>query len=121
MGERVALCVIAPLADLAVYRLTSSLPALQGSLEVELLDQSHGAVEHDPGHDLRMGEVPSRPAGLPDAIVRLTPDRLDVFDERPPARPVALLDPSEKLGAEEGRSEHLAVDVELELLGGRVA
>ena len=59
--------------------------------------------------------------GLPDPIVGLAPNRLDVLDDLPPARPEAVLDPAQRLGAEERDADDLAVHIELELFGGRVA
>jgi hypothetical protein len=64
--------------------------------------------------------VALRSARLPDPVVGLAPDRLDVFDEHPPARPQPLLDPAARLGPDEHHPDDLAVDVELELLGSRV-
>jgi hypothetical protein len=65
--------------------------------------------------------VATRSAGFPDAAVGLTPDRLDVVDDRAPTRPEALLDPADDRRAEERDAEDLAVDVELELFGRGVA
>jgi hypothetical protein len=96
------------------------LPPLQGRFEVELLGESDRAVEHDPGHHLGVGEVAAWPPRFPDPVVRLTPDRLDVIDHRPPARPQPLLDLAGDGRAEESHTHHLAVDIELKLLGCRV-
>src|SRR6185437_16624348 len=49
------------------------------------------------------------------------PDRLDVFDDPPPARPERLVEPAEKLGANVEDRGDLPEDVELKLLGRRIA
>src|SRR3954468_4358927 len=59
-------------------------------------------------------------ARLPDPVVRLAPDRLDVVDDLRPARPQPLLDLAAQLGAEKHDRRHLAVYVEFELLRGGV-
>ena len=83
-----------------------------------------GAVEGDPGHDLGVGEVPARTAHLPDAVVGLLPDLLEVLHHRRQQiaaaarghRPVCM---PRRAGLHRGAAgvEHLAEDVELELLG----
>ena len=45
------------------------------------------AVERDPGHHLGVGEVPRPAAHLPDALVRLAPDRLEVLERARAATP----------------------------------
>src|SRR3954471_12276445 len=68
-----------------------------------------------------MGEVVTRPAHLPDAVVGLPPDRLDILDHPAPTGPEAFVDPAEQLAAEERHADDLAVDVELELFGRCIA
>ena len=46
--------------------------------QVAVLCQLDGAVKGHPGHDLRMGELPLRPANLPDPVVGLAPYRLEM-------------------------------------------
>ncbi len=61
------------------------------------------------------------PARLPDPVVGLRQIVSDVLDDGPPARPVAVFDLAQSLGAEEHHRRDLAVDVELKLLRRRVA
>src|SRR5215216_654883 len=121
LGEGAPLAVVALLADLPVDLVAGLLPAVQRRFQTELLAESNRPVEHDPGHDLGVREVATRSAGLPDAVVGLTPDRLDVVDDSAPTRPESLLDPANDRRADECDSEDLAVDVELELFGSGVA
>src|SRR5205085_3452979 len=121
LREGAAVGVVPALADLAVDLVADLLPAVEGRLQAVLLGESHRAVEHDPGHDLGVRVVASGSARLPDPVVGLAPDRLDVLDDTSPPGPQRLLDPAEHLGAEEQDRGDLAVDVELELLGGGVA
>jgi hypothetical protein len=68
-----------------------------------------------------VGEVPPGAADLPDALVRLAPVRLEELEQRllqVPGRLVAL---QADVPAHVQRIHDLAVDVELELVDGRVA
>src|SRR5882672_853450 len=56
-------------ANVAVDRVAQDAPLLHRSLAAELLDRLDRAIDGDPGHDLRMGELLSRPADLPDPLV----------------------------------------------------
>ena len=82
LDEGAELGVEALRADLAVDPLAQRAPAVDRALEPELLDRADRAVEGDPGHDLGVGEVASAAAHLPDALVRLVPDLLEVLDQR---------------------------------------
>src|ERR671911_2470513 len=62
--------------------------------------------------------MPARPAYLPDPIVGLGPDALDVLDRRQPTLPVPSL--QTELHAHLYRDRDFTVDVQLELLGGGV-
>jgi hypothetical protein len=120
LREGATLAVVAALADLSVDLVAGLLPALQRGVQLERLDESHGTVEHYPGHHLRVCEVLSRSARFPDPIVRVAPDRLDVLDDPLPARPQPVLQSAQRLRADVRDAHDLAVDVELELLRGSV-
>src|SRR5204862_4746139 len=120
LGEGATLAVVSALADLAVDLVADLLPAV-GRLQPVAVGDAHGTVEHDPRHNLGVGVVPLRTTRLPDPVVGLAPDRLDVLDDGPPARPQPRLDPAQHLGADEHDRGDLAIDVELELLGRGVA
>ena len=115
-----AYCASRELA-LRPVRCPRPLPALHRRLQLEPLGDAYGAVEHDPRHHFGIGEVLARAACLPDSVVGLAPDRLDVLHDRPPAGPEPFLDPAQRLGADDHDSEDLAVHVELELPGSGVA
>src|SRR5204863_3468972 len=121
LSEGATLGVVAPLADLVVNLLADQLPSIHGSFQLELLGDSNGSLEDHPGHHLGVGVVATRSAALPDAVVRFPPDAFEMLDDRAPAGPEPLFDPAGEVGAEEPDADHLAVDVELELLGGGVA
>jgi hypothetical protein len=52
---------------------TNLAPAIDRTIQLITLDGLHGAIERDPRHDLRMGEMTARTTDLPDAFIRLTP------------------------------------------------
>src|SRR5687768_18301469 len=69
----------------------SPAPSIERRLTTEPFSNANGAVDGNPSHDLRMGEVLARAAYLPDAFVRLCPDLLDLLNERagdPPSLPM---------------------------------
>ena len=70
-----------------------------------------------PGHHLRVGEVPPRPAHLPDALVRLAPvsTRGSPSSACSRSQPASSGCQADVAGQVQG-VEHLAVDVELELV-----
>ena len=109
------------LADLLVDRVAQQAPALDRAVHLKVLHRLDRPVQGDPGHHLRVGEVPPRAAHLPDALVRALPGRLDEghqsFFEAPP-RLVRLQ--AEAPGVVHD-IEDLAIDIELELAGGGVA
>ena len=69
-----------------------------------------------------MGELAARPAHLPDALVRLLPVVDHEVDQVPSQCPRFVVQRADaELARQVERVEHLAVYVELELRGGRVA
>ena len=74
------------------------------------------AVEGDPGHHLRVSEVPPRPADLPDALVGLAARRLRGTEQGTASRQASSLGGRGRARRLVQRVEDLAVDVELELL-----
>src|SRR5713101_7064943 len=88
---------------------------LARSVEPVLLDRLDPAVESDPRHDFREGELARRAANLPDALVRLLPDRLQIFEQLLLQRPgkAAAFEPVAVTGVE--RVHQLAINVELQL------
>src|SRR5712691_13273127 len=81
LDEGVALAVIGPVEDLLGDLAPHLVPMLARPVEPELLDRFDAAVESDPGHDFREGELAWWAADLPDALVRLLPDRLQIFEK----------------------------------------
>src|ERR687888_386282 len=121
LRERRERRVVSAAADLGVDLVPKLAPPLDGPLEPVFLDGSHGSVECDPAHDLRMRELPTWPADLPQPLIRLAPRRLEVLEQLALQRPCRRLDWQSVCAALEQRVEHLAVDVELQLLARLVA
>ncbi len=97
-------------------------PAVQRAGQPPLGDALDGPVHRDPGHHLGVDEVPARPADLPDALVGLAPPGLQELHQLALQRPRVVL--AVDVGGYPGdvqRVEHLAVDVQLELVDGAVA
>ena len=73
--------VVALLADLAMHVVAQVVPLGEGLVGPTGFAQLHPAVDGDPRHHLRVHEVATWAADLPDAVVGLGPDLLDVLDE----------------------------------------
>src|SRR5215510_11159710 len=91
------------------------------SAEIELLDQTNGAIDRDPGLDLRMREVakPSA-ANLPDALIGPLPHLFEVSDHAQVNGPRLLGSFKPHLAGGIKTAESLAVNVDLELVPGAV-
>src|SRR5205085_3089047 len=87
LRERVQLGVEAAPADLRVDLGPSLPPPVDGAVAPEALARLHAPVERDPRHHLRVREVTARPAYLPDSLVRLLPDLLEVREHAALQRP----------------------------------
>src|SRR6185437_8023315 len=77
-------------ADVLMNFLAQGAPAVDRSLQPEAFDALDGAVEGDPRHNLRIGEVPPPAAHFPDAFVGVCPDLLEMIEKRPLHRPARL-------------------------------
>jgi len=119
LGERAAgRRVDSGLLDLAADGARQRRPAVQVGGQAQAAGQADGSVDRDPGHDLGGDEVASAAADLPDAVVGLGPaagNHVDGAGQQPPegggdGAAVAVIQP--------GGVEQVAVDVELELVGG---
>jgi hypothetical protein len=83
-----------------------------------------GAVERHPGHELPVDEGSAAAPGLPDALVGVVPVLAEPVHHGDDVLPALVADaPVAECAAVEGvdRVHGLAVDVELELVGGAVA
>ncbi|GJE46333.1 hypothetical protein AEGHOMDF_5536 [Methylobacterium soli] len=123
LHEAVEFRIEALLADLPVDLVPDLDPTLDrcGRSIAGLREAADRPVEGDPGHHLRVHEVLAPAAHLPDALVRLAPrlsEKVHEDETHLPSRGVAPETTAARLIE---RVEHLAVDVELELLRGRVA
>ncbi len=95
-------------------------PALDRSFTAKLFHRFHRAIERHPGHQLRVREMPARPAHFPDAFIRLAPRRFEEFHDG------ALQLPRIRVFFDPGaarlvhRVDQLAINIELKLAGRRV-
>ena len=96
-------------------------PAIDRSVEIESLDGLDGTVGGHPRHDLGVSELPPRPPHLPDPLIGVAPRSLEEVQEHLLQRPCVIVvrEPGER-SLVEGVG-NLAVDVQLELVGRRVA
>ena len=94
---------------------------LDGAIEIELFDRLDRAIDRDPRHDLRMGEMAARSAHLPDTFIGLIPGRLQVVHELLLERPCIVLFRHAMLARYMHGVHHLAIHVELELFVSGVA
>jgi hypothetical protein len=121
LRERLLLGVPGLRQDVGVDLVSERGPAFHRPFAAELRAEPDGAIERDPGHDLRVREVTVRAADLPDPGVLRAPARLEPVEELPDERPRVVVGlPAVQASAVE-RVHHLAVHVELELLRGGVA
>src|ERR1051326_1336460 len=90
-------------------------PAVDGPVEAVVLDRSHCPVERDPGHRLRVDEVTSLAADLPDAVVRFPPGVLEMVEQAELDAPTLRIDRQAGYASLVEAVETLAVAVELEL------
>src|SRR5580698_9770082 len=121
LDEGVFAHIIPVRADLCMDRSAGLAPALERSLEPEFLDRAHRAIECNPRHHLRMREMAPSASHFPDALVRLSPDGLEVQQEGAFQRPGCVAGGETSAARDIKSVEHLAVDVELELSDRAVA
>src|SRR5437879_4773070 len=84
-------------------------------------DDLHGSVEGDPRHDFRMHEILPWAANFPNALVGLIPIFRQPFEQLSADAPTFVERCQSRLARLKQRIEHFAVDIELQLLVGRVA
>src|SRR5215217_7620257 len=121
LGEGPAARVPAVLHDLVVDPVAFPDPAVQVRGPAVFAGQADHAVKGDPAHEPAVGEVLAAAAGLPDPLVGLVPVLTDPVGEPAELCPAGMTDPDPVLVGQPHRVQQLAVDVELELVGGAVA
>ena len=108
-------------AHVVVHLVPQRAPALDWPFAPVLRHEPDGAVERDPAHHLRMGELSARAAHLPDPLVGLAPDALEALEQAPAERPGVVRRRQPRRARLVERVQDLPVDVELELSCGLVA
>src|SRR6201987_1439724 len=90
LHKGVALVVKALLAHLTVNAIANRAPPFERSLQSKLFDRGHRTVESHPGHDLGVREVLTFAPYLPDAVIGLLPDALQMSNEPAFQRPAGF-------------------------------
>ena len=80
LDERVLRRVKAMLANAGVDFAARPTPALNRAVQFELLDRSNRSIEGDPGHHLRVREIPPAAPHLPNSFVGIAPDLFEMFE-----------------------------------------
>ena len=96
-------------------------PLLDRAGQLEHFRASDGAIEGEPGHDLRMGEMLAAAAHLPQAFVGLVPDLRKMHQEFALHRPAGFVCAEAASPRLVQRVHDLAENIELELGVRRVA
>ena len=95
--------------------------AVAARLLADLFEDLDRAVERDPRHHLRMGEMLLRPANFPDPLIGQRPDPRQMPEKGAADRDAALHGrQTVQLGVVQG-VEDFAIDIELRLLDGGIA
>src|SRR5690606_35475932 len=71
LREYTALVIVTAGAHVGVNLVADPAPAVHVALQPKAFDGLDAAVHGNPGHHLRVSEVPARPADFPDALVGL--------------------------------------------------
>lgn len=95
-------------------------PTIDGSVQSIPFYGLHGAVRSDPCHDLRVREVSSRAADLPDPVIRLTPARLERVSKPRCRSQLSPSDAAPLRGCVVHHIHHFVIHVKLKLRGGGV-
>jgi len=120
LGERADLGVPAVLHDLAVDPVPLGGPPDQVAGPAVARGQPDGPVQGHPDLGPAVGEVLAAAAGLPDPLVRLVPVLAQPVDDLRHRLPALVRQLQAVAVAEDDGVHRLAVDVELELVGGAV-
>jgi len=120
LGERADLGVPAVLHDLAVHPVPLGGPLDQVAGPAVARGQPDGPVQGHPDLGPAVGEVLAAAAGLPDPLVRLVPVLAQPVDDLRHRLPALVRQLQAMAVTEDDRVHRLAVDVELELVGGAV-
>ena len=121
LGERAATRVPGALEDLRLDLVPELAPPLHRALAPELLVRADGPVERHPRHHLGMREVAVRAAHLPDPGILAPPAVLEPGEQPAGQRPDVVVRRGPVHPGLVERVDHLAVDVQLQLVEGRVS
>src|SRR5688500_131468 len=121
LDERVPAPVMAACQNFLMNLVPQRAPPLDRAREAGLLHGFYGPVKCDPGHHLRMDEVPRRAAHLPDAMIWLPPQILQSGKHLLLKPPGILARAKVRLTSSMERVHQFANHVDLHLIVGCVA
>src|SRR3954454_24658559 len=101
--------------------LAQSAPALGWARQPKFLDRANRAIKREPRHDLGMGELSPSATNFPKPFIGQVPNLLKVLDELSLEVPRRLARGQSHPARLIKRIEHLAIDVQLQLVGGSIA
>src|SRR5690349_24051025 len=96
-------------------------PVIDRAGQGERFGASYGAIESEPGHRFGMDKMFRAAANLPQTLVWLTPDRLEVREQFALQRPARFIGTQSALSCLMKRVHHFAENIELALAMGGIA
>src|SRR5207302_7431430 len=121
LNEGVQLGVEAVSAHICMDVLPQAAPALGRTGQPKFLERADRAVKCNPRHDFGMRELSPSPADFPKPLVRQVPDPFEMLDQLSLEVPSGLARRQSHPACLVKRIEHLAIDIQLKLVGGRIA
>src|SRR5215469_6754640 len=115
------LSVVSVAADVVVDLLPQRSPSLHGPFQSKFLAALDCPIEGVPNHCLRVRELLAPASNFPNAFVGLPPDLLEVLEQLPFERKAGLMDGQAADARLVEHTSDFAIEIELKLLGRRVA
>ena len=97
------------------------LPLFDRRVILQLLGKQYGAVEGNPRHHFRIGELLRSAPYLPDSMIGMLPDFLKMVEQKRQHAEIVFIVPFHGVLRMKERIEHFAENIELQLRGCSVA